>query len=221
MASLVRVEDEGARQPGDRIEPSEHLDDEGEAYRLRDGPRDDLVRRGVLDRGQVAPLLAMGAVVEVAYVGQQMLARPSDHELPVELVREHRVGLQRLGDPPQRVRPPYRAFQAVFPHQPPDFLPVHGDAAKLRHQHRDRPRPLRPAFEVIDGLDDEEIGVVLGFAGIGEAVPLPGFVGVVAGSGDAELLAHPGEVQPKPPGVSLLGPVDYLEPFFDGDFDGW
>ena len=209
MAPLVGMEEERAGEPIHRIQLPERLDHEGEADGLRQRPRDDLVRRGVLDRGQVASLLAMGAVVEVAYVGQQVLPRPSDGELAVELVREHGVRLQSLGDPPQRVRPPYRAFQAVLPHQPLDFLPVHRNTEEPWHQHRDRPRPLRPALEVIDFPDDEEIGVV------------PGFVCVVAGSGDAELLAHPGDVEPEFPGVSLFGPVDYLESFFDGDFDGW
>ena len=153
MASLVRMEDEGARQPGDRIELSEHLDDEGEVYRLREGPCDDLVRGGVFDRGKVASVFPVRPIIQVAYVRQQMLAWPSDHELPVEFVREYRVGLQRLRDPFKGIRLPDGAFQAVFPHQPPDFLPVHGDAAKLRHQHGDGPRSLRPAFEVIDALD--------------------------------------------------------------------
>ena len=221
MASLVGMEEERAGEPIDRVELPKHLNHEGHVYRLGERPDDDLVRRGVLDRGQVASLLAMGTVVEVAYVGEQVLAGPADGELAVELVREHGVRLQRLGDLPQRVGPPYRAFQAVFPHEPLDFLPVHRRPEELRHQHRDLPRPLRPAFEVVGGLHGEEIGAVLGFAGIGEAVPLPGFVGVVAGPGDAEFLAHPGDVEPEPPGVSLLGPVDYLESFFDGDFDGW
>jgi len=215
------MEEERAGEPIHRIQLPERLDHEGEADGLRQRPRDGLVRRGVLDRGQVASLLAMGAVVEVAYVGQQVLPRPSDGELAVELVRERGVRLNRLGDPPQRVRPHYRAFQAVLPHQPLDFLPVHRNTEEPWHQHRDRPRPFRPALEVIDFLDGEEIGAVLGFAGIGEAVPLPGFVCVVAGSGDAELPAHPGDVEPEFPGVSLFGPVDYLESFFDGDFDGW
>ena len=221
MVSLVGMEEERAGEPIHRIQLPEHLDHEGHVYRLGERPGDDLVRGGVLDRGQVAPPLAMRAVKEVAYVGQQVLAGPADRELAVELVREHGVRLQRLGDLPQRVGPPYRAFQAVFSHEPLDFLPVHRRPEELRHQHRDLPRPLRPAFEVVGGLHGEEIGAVLCFAGIGEAVPLPGFVGVVAGPGDAELLAHPGDVEPEFPGVFLLGPVDYLESFFDGDFDGW
>lgn len=74
MASLVRMEDEGARQPGDRIELSEHLDDEGEVYRLREGPCDDLVRGGVFDRGKVASVFPVRPIIQVAYVRQQMLA---------------------------------------------------------------------------------------------------------------------------------------------------
>lgn len=163
----------------------------------------------------------MRPIVKIAYVGEQVLSRPSDRELAVELVGEHGVRLQRLRDPPQRIGPPYRAFQAVLPHQPLDLLPVHRRSEELRHRHRDLPRSLRPALEFVDGLDDEEIGVVPRLPRVVQPLGLPGFVGVVAGSGDAELLAHPGDVEPKLPSVFLLGPVDYLEPFFDGDFDGW
>ena len=208
MASLVRMDEEGARQPGQGIEFPERLDDEGEADRLRKGPGDDLVRRGVLDRGKVASPLAVRAVVKIACVGEQVLAGPTRGELPVQFVGEGRVRLQRLRDFPQGVRPPHGAFQAVFPHQPSDFLPVHRRPEEPRHQHRDRPRPLRPALEVIDFLDDEEIGVI------------PGFVGVVSGPRDAQLPAHPRDVQTRPAFIFPLGPVYYLEPFFDGDFDG-
>ena len=170
-------------------------------------PGDDLVGRRVLDRRKVAAFLAVRAVVKIAYVGEQVLSRPADGELPVQLVREQRVRHYRLRDPLQRIRPPYRAFQSVFAHEPLDFLPVHRRPVEFWHQHRDLPRPLRPALEIVDGLDDEEIGVVPCFHRIVQA--------------DAQFGAHPGDVEPELIRVFLLGPVDYLEPFLDGDFDGW
>ena len=221
MAALVRMQEERAGKPIDRIQLPEHLDHERHVYRLGKRPCDDLAGRRVLDRGKVASLLAVRAVVKVAYVGEQVLAWPADGELAVELVREHGVRLQRLRHPLQRIRPPNRAFQAVFPHQPPYFLPVHRNPEELRHQHRDLPGSLWPPPEFVGGLDHEEIGVILRFPRVVEPAPLPGLIGVVPGSGDAQLLAHPGDVEPELPSVFLLGPVDYLEPFLDGDFDGW
>ena len=221
MASLVGMEEERAGKPIDRIELPEHIDDEGHVYRLGERPGDDLVGRRVLDRRKVAPLLAVRAVVKIAYVGEQVLSGPADGELPVQLVREQRVRPYRLRDPLQRIRPPYRAFQPVFAHEPLDFLPVHRRPTELWHQHRDLPRSLRSALEIVDGLDDEEIGVVPRLPRIAQTVPLPGLVSVVPGSGDAQFGAHPGDVEPEPIRVFLLGPVDYLEPFLDGDFDGW
>ncbi len=160
MASLVGMEQERSRQPIDRVQFPEHRDDERKVYRLGERPGDDLVGRRVLDGGEIASLLAVRPIVKIAYVGEQVLAGPADRELAVELVGEHRVRLQRLRDPLQRIGPPYRASQAVLPHEPLDLLPVHRGPEKPRHQHRDLPRPLRPALEFVDGLHGEEIGVV-------------------------------------------------------------
>ncbi len=222
MAALIAVQKERLRQPRYAVEHPQHPDHEGHVYRLRERPCDDLVGGCVLYGGKVAPLFAMGAVIEVAYVGEEVLPGPPYGELPVELVGEHRIGLQRLGDPLERIRPSYGAFQAVFPHQPLDFLPVHdGSGEEFRHHHGDRPRAFGPPFVVVDGLDGQEIRVILGLPGAGEAACLPGFIGVVAGSRNAHLGAHPGDVQGGFSGVFSPYPVDYLELFFDGDFDGW
>jgi hypothetical protein len=87
------------------VELPEHLDDELEPERLRQRPGDDLVGGRVLQGGEEAQLLQMRAVMDVADVGEEMLAGPPDGELAVELVRERRVGLDRLCDPLERVRP--------------------------------------------------------------------------------------------------------------------
>jgi hypothetical protein len=145
--------------------------------------------------------------MDVADVGEEMLAGPPDGELAVELVRERRVGLDRLGDPLERVGPPRRAFEPVFPHEPSHLFPVHRDAEEPRHHHRYRPRPLGPAFVVEGLLDQQEIGVVARFPRRRGGAFLPRGVGVVAGPRDARLPAHPRYVEPERPGVFPARPV--------------
>jgi len=207
MASLVGMDEDRLREPFRRVEPPEHLDDELEPERLRQRPGDDLVGGRVLQGGEEAKPLQMRAVMDVADVGQEMLSGPPDGELAVELVRERRVGLDRFCYLLERVRPPRRAFEPVFPHEPFHLLPVHRDAEEPRHHHRYRPRPLGPALVSEGLLDQQEIGVVARLAGGRGGAFLPRGVGVVAGPGDARLAAHPRYVEPERPRVFLSGPV--------------